>query len=84
MQPTGQAIVQVFSIIVQLGSIMEPYWWGSLMNIGGLKTRGQLHGENKAILDLPRETLVVSAMQLLILINDIYLFFNRLYLKPIQ
>ena len=60
MPPTGKHMHQVFSITVLPTLTTQSSWLDLAKMLGQLKTHGAPHGENKDILDLPRETLVES------------------------
>jgi hypothetical protein len=61
MPPTGKHMHQVFSITVLPTLTTQYSWLDPAIKLGLLKIHGALHGENKDILDLQRETLVESA-----------------------
>lgn len=60
MPPIGKHMHLVFSITVLPTLTTLSSWLDPAIKLGLLKTHGALHGENKDILDSPRETLAVS------------------------
>ncbi len=71
MPPTGQDIHQESSTTVQPDLTTVSFWSVPVINIGELKTHGELLGEKVDSSDLPEETPAVSATLLHIQTNDL-------------
>ena len=78
MPPIGVHTRVEYSTIVVPQSTMLSSWSVLLEVPGKSRTLGELDGENKVSLDLPLETLVVSAHMLVSLLTD-YSVSNRIY-----
>jgi hypothetical protein len=78
MPPIGVHTGVEYSTIVLPQSTTLSSWSVLLEVPGKSRTLGELDGENKVSLDLPLETLVVSAHMLVSLLTD-YSVSNRIY-----